>query len=64
MNVIDSEFDFTYLRKRYQATVYLFTPVNAAMLRVRLELQDQTEKVFVFYKRKQGELFWYDLPDP
>ena len=64
MEVIDTKLAFTYQRKKYAAELSMFTPMNTPMLRVQVHTSEFKEMVFVFYKIKQGELFWYELPDP
>ena len=65
MKSIETDFDFTYERKNYRAHLSMYTPVNTPMLRVWLQLEREKEvDVFVFYKHKKGELFWFDLHDP
>ncbi len=64
MNVIKSTIFFYYQRKRYAADVQLFKPVDTSQFWVHVKMgqerKDGSETVFVFYKSKPGELFWYD----
>lgn len=64
MEVVDTTLAFTYQRKKYAAALSMFTPSKTPMLRVQVHTREFKELVFVFYKIKRGELFWYELPDP
>jgi hypothetical protein len=63
MKVVRSSFDFSYARKKYQAEVSQFAPVQTPIVRVRIGLGAKEEQVFIFYERNKDELFWYDLRD-
>ncbi|MES2328175.1 MAG: hypothetical protein V4539_01145 [Bacteroidota bacterium] len=63
MKVVNTEFDFTYQRRKYHAHLSMFTPVSRLMFRVWLRLNDNKEQVFVFYKMEKNQLFWFDLQD-
>ena len=63
MEVVNTKFDFTYQRKKYVAELSMFTPGELPMLRVNVPTKEYKELIFVFYKIKQGGLFWYPLDD-
>jgi hypothetical protein len=64
MEVTRSTIYFNYHKKRYEADVQLFKPMEKWQLWVRVKMgkerKNTNEMVFVFYKLKPGELFWYD----
>ncbi len=67
MEVTKSTIFFYYQKKRYEANVEMFKPADRVQLRVHVlmgkERKSKNEMIFVFYKLKPGELFWYDLHD-
>ena len=63
MKVVNTEFDFTYQRKKFHAHLSMFTPVKTLMFRVWLRLHNNKEEVFVFYQQGKDQLFWFDLHD-
>jgi hypothetical protein len=67
MDVIKSALIFYYQKKRYEANVEMFKPVDTWQVRVHVlmgkEYKNKNEMILVFYKLKPGELFWYDWND-
>lgn len=63
MKVKNSILDFTYQRKKYQGQVSMFKPARKMMVRVYVPLGKNKEEVFIFYKIKKDELFWFDYHD-
>lgn len=66
MKVKKADILFTYMRRKYTAQVSFFQPENTKpMVRIHVELNDKHKKeiVFIYYKVKSGELFWFDLPN-
>ncbi len=63
MEVVNTKFEFSYSCKKYSAEVSMFTPLITPMVRVRVESDEYKELIFIFYKIKQGQLFWFPLFD-
>lgn len=63
MEVVNTRFEFSYSRKKYTAEVSMFTPLTTPMVRVRVDTKEFKELIFIYYKIKQGELYWYPLYD-
>jgi hypothetical protein len=62
MESVESIITFTFLRRKVEGKVLMFTPVNRLMIRVYVEMNLKglpKEQVFIFYKLDNGKLFWY-----
>ncbi|NCI51380.1 hypothetical protein GWC95_15735 [Sediminibacterium roseum] len=67
-----AEFQFSFDRRQYTAHVSMFTPAKTPMVRVWVEAPVKPElpsrkkpripepDVYIYYKHKPGELFWFD----
>ena len=63
MEVTNSTIDFKFMKRKYLGQASMFQPAYRLMVRVYVPISEKKEEVFVFYKLKPGELFWYDLQD-
>jgi len=64
MDVKKWAINFKFDRKQFEGQVSEFQSENTKpMVRVHVRISERTEYVFIYYKVKPGELFWYDLSD-
>ena len=63
MKVRKYSISFRYERKSYRGEVQEWQPANDKMVRVSVGTGGKDPLIFIFYRRKKDELFWYDLPN-